>query len=70
MTRKIVLVALIISALFTVSCRLKSEGPWHEERTAYPRTIYKADQLDSIKARLGRFPYNGCSNIGMRVSLA
>jgi hypothetical protein len=58
MRRKVVLVVLIISALFAISCRLKSEGPWHEERTDYPRTIYKANQLDSIKARLGRFPYN------------
>ncbi|HEY9160886.1 MAG TPA: heparinase II/III family protein [Desulfomonilia bacterium] len=55
---KYFVIILMASLAFMVSCRVKSVGPWHPERTTYPRTIYKADQLDDIKARLGRFPYN------------
>jgi hypothetical protein len=58
MRRFHIAVVLIIAVFFSVSCRVKSTGPWHPERTDYPRTIYKAGQLDGIKERLGRFPYN------------
>ncbi len=55
--RKFVFIVLMASFALMVSCRVKSVGPWHPERTSYPRTIYKAGELDTIKARLGRFPY-------------
>ncbi len=57
-TGKYFVIVLLAVVSFMVSCRVKSVGPWHPERTAYPRTIYKASELDAIKARLGRFPYN------------
>jgi hypothetical protein len=58
MRRFQIAVVLIIAVFSSVSCRVKSTGSWHPERTDYPRTIYKAGQLDGIKERLGRFPYN------------
>jgi hypothetical protein len=55
---KYFVIVLMAALSLMVSCRVKSVGPWHPECTTYPRTIYKAGELDAIKARLGRFPYN------------
>jgi len=51
---------------FLASCVLQActstcptpEGPWHPERTDYPRLIYTADQLPEIAGRLDRYPYD------------
>jgi hypothetical protein len=61
-TGKYFVIVLMAALTLMVSCRVKSVGPWHPERTTYPRTIYKASELDAIKARLGRFPYNELYN--------
>ena len=44
--------------LLTAACCPPETGPWHPERTDYPRTLYRADQIDAISARLDRYPYD------------
>jgi len=53
------LVLSVVSVICVLAgCCPQSEGPWHPERTEYPRLLYTADQFPEIAGRLDRYPYD------------
>ena len=53
------LIGFLLGITFlTGACSPEPVGPWHPERTDYPRLLYTAADIDAIAARLDRYPYD------------
>lgn len=50
--------SILLLLIITGACAPEPEGPWHPERTDYPRLLYTAADIDSIAARLDHYPYD------------